>query len=177
MRLPTRLSSPIVAACIPAALAVSLVNMPPVDSGWNSRLNDAFADLDSLRIALTLKTADDGAAPTESQGLEALASGPRLYLDMVKRDPWGHPYAYHVGASGAVVYSVGPNGIDERGGGDDVTTDDKSYRCTDFSSECGVTRRDVMFAGPLLLALAGFALLLWRGGVAGWRLVRGTAKA
>ena len=132
----------------------------------------AFFDLDTLRRAVALKAADDGAAPSETQGLDALVGGGKPQLDTLKNDPWGHRYAYHVGASGPVVYSVGPNGIDEHGGGDDVTTADKSYRCEDFARECGVTREDLEFGGPLAVAAAALALLLWRGIAAGRRLAR-----
>ena len=42
-------------------------------------------------------------------------------------DPWGHPLIYrynHVDYSSPYeLYSVGPNGIDESGKGDDVTSD------------------------------------------------------
>ena len=154
MRLSTLLPSAVVAACIPVALAIGLFNSPPVDSGWNSRLMTALADLDSLRSAVKLKIADDGAAPTEAEGLDVLVHGKTQELDWLKKDPWGHPYAYHVGASGPAIYSVGPNGVDEHGDGDDVTTQDKSYHCVDYARDCGITREDLLVHGSLLLAVA-----------------------
>jgi type II secretory pathway pseudopilin PulG len=35
-------------------------------------------------------------------------------------DPWSRPYIYQVGNSGIKIYSLGPNGRDESGGGDDI---------------------------------------------------------
>lgn len=35
-------------------------------------------------------------------------------------DPWSQPYIYRVEDSGFRIYSSGPDGIDERGGGDDI---------------------------------------------------------
>lgn len=40
-------------------------------------------------------------------------------------DPWGHPYRYHsphgLGSGDVFVYSIGENGVDEGGRGDDVS--------------------------------------------------------
>ena len=35
-------------------------------------------------------------------------------------DPWGHPYVYRHKPDGVMLYSIGPNGVDEGGMGDDI---------------------------------------------------------
>ena len=38
------------------------------------------------------------------------------------KDPWQHDYVYEVGGpKGYKLRSMGPNGVDDKGGGDDVT--------------------------------------------------------
>jgi len=39
----------------------------------------------------------------------------------LRHDPWGRPYVASRGPSGFLVYSVGANGLDEGGHGDDIT--------------------------------------------------------
>ncbi|MCH2101926.1 MAG: type II secretion system protein GspG, partial [Planctomycetes bacterium] len=41
----------------------------------------------------------------------------------VPNDPWGSPYIYRQMANGFMIYSVGPNGQDEGGQGDDVSVE------------------------------------------------------
>jgi len=40
--------------------------------------------------------------------------------DKLPIDPWGNPYHYTKSGSGYMVWSSGPNGIDEQGSGDDI---------------------------------------------------------
>jgi hypothetical protein len=62
--------------------------------------------------------------PDTNQGLKAIAK----YLDVkeIPLDPWGHAYVYACPGtySGAEydLYSIGKNGFDEKGTGDDITS-------------------------------------------------------
>ena len=61
---------------------------------------------------------DCGAYPAESNGLRALVlrldnpkwDGP--YVNVLKSDPWRHPYFYRLVGTGFVVKSLGPDGIE-----------------------------------------------------------------
>ncbi len=74
-------------------------------------------------------------------------------------DPWGQPFRYRTTSEsrGFIVYSVGINGIDEHGAGDDVTDSTKRYRCEDYRHNCD---RNVHFAA-ILAMLVGFTLLVF----------------
>lgn len=54
------------------------------------------------------------------------------------KDTWGRAYIYRVisGSPGYIIYSAGRNGIDEQGGGDDITTGDKIYSCEEYGKGC-----------------------------------------
>ena len=59
----------------------------------------------------------DHSLPAE---LSELSKGGRPLLD-----PWGHPFVYRVGSSLKYqLYSIGPNGVDENGKGDDISNED-----------------------------------------------------
>lgn len=59
-------------------------------------------------------------------------------------DPWGHPYAYRAeGSFEYVIWSFGPNGVDEKGDGDDVTRPRSPHPC----AMCGWPQASV---GPRL---------------------------
>jgi len=76
--------------------------------------------------------------PSTKEGLEALTKGTvhrrpifvhRVNGEIQSRilDPWDHPFAYRRTPGRGepfVLYSVGPNGIDENGKGDDVSNND-----------------------------------------------------
>jgi len=75
--------------------------------------------------ALGAYKADHGRYPTESEGLAALLpSNPNsrnAYVDDNPIDPWGNPFVYRLTPTGGFqVYSTGPNGVDDRGVGDDI---------------------------------------------------------
>lgn len=67
------------------------------------------------------------------------------------------------------LYSVGLNGIDERGAGDDVTDHDKRYSCSDYSVGCPYGAVELLqvvlvlfFASSLLYLAASLSLTLIR---------------
>ena len=84
---------------------------------------ETYDDLALLGFALLAYRADQGAYPDE---LSLLAP---KYIPKIPTDPAnGQPYRYHKLANGFSIYSVGENGIDDRGStydsqppGDDLT--------------------------------------------------------
>ena len=65
-----------------------------------------------------------GVQLTEAQGLGALV-GKGKGFEQEPLDPWGQKYRYRVDSSSAKgfrVYSMGPDRKDDRGGGDDISS-------------------------------------------------------
>jgi general secretion pathway protein G len=130
-----------------------------------------YADLPTLSLVLESFVHDHGEPPTEAEGLSALVCTQPNRTDCINRlfpDPWLHPYAYRriAKAPGYIVYSVGANGIDERGGGDDVVTWPKHYTCREYGVGCVHVVEWLEFPALLLVTLSGlFLLLLVRDGV------------
>ncbi|MEQ8768049.1 MAG: type II secretion system protein GspG [Planctomycetota bacterium] len=84
----------------------------------------AVRDIEQLTIAVTFyKIEHDGQLPKELSDLlrptetypEGVYSGKTL-----PNDPWGRRYVYRVDGNRFVIYSLGENGRDENGDGDDV---------------------------------------------------------
>ncbi len=109
---------------------------------------------------------------------------PEALTDLVEKeliyalypDRWGSDYNYRVEPDGAdfVIYSSGPNRVDEFGGGDDVMLSGKEYgcpvyyRCPTFCERV----RDVAFIGAVVFwPVSVLACMLW-GCLAGFRYVR-----
>lgn len=65
-----------------------------------------------------------GVQLTETEGLKSLVGKGRGFEQMPK-DPWGQEYRYKVDSAspkGFRVYSMGPDRKDDRGGGDDISS-------------------------------------------------------
>jgi general secretion pathway protein G len=90
--------------------------------------------LEDLGVAILMFKRDTGHFPPEIDGLNSLISmpkntenwhGPYITKVFIPSDVWGKPYIYlnpaQYGSKEYDLYSVGPNGIDEHGAGDDVT--------------------------------------------------------
>lgn len=105
---------------------------------------------------------DSGRGVLSSRSLEhqlvsaadpSLASHPR---DVQILDAFGNPFSYRVGADGSVtVYSWGPNGVDEGGGGDDLTPDHP------YPPEPGARAGYLVDLAILLVACALAAVIVW----------------
>jgi type II secretory pathway pseudopilin PulG len=69
-------------------------------------------------------------------------------------DHWGHPYVYSriEGIPGYVLYSKGKDGVDQKGGGDDIVGTDKQYTCEDYRVNC-------FWSAPLVSGIAVLILL------------------
>jgi hypothetical protein len=97
----------------------------------------ADAEISAIRMAIMKRALErEGAAPSDRAGLYAalierrLDAPGRMYYQadpsridpatLLLLDPWGKPYIYNRVGDQFTVYSVGPNGMDEGGTGDDV---------------------------------------------------------
>lgn len=138
MRRSTLIAAVVALTCL-VAVFLMLTSMSSHHRGY--RLTEIRVDIANLSQAVGLYRDDHGDVPTESQGLEALLSGPPPLIDKLPKDPWGKPYLYRRTPSkpGFEIHSAGRNGLDEGGAGDDVTLADKVYRCEDYHVNCGLT--------------------------------------
>lgn len=76
-----------------------------------------------VKVALQVFSFDQDAFPAELTALEvATAAFPDGFLDggAVPHDAWGRALRYVRGSQGYELWSLGPDGIDDEGGGDDV---------------------------------------------------------
>jgi general secretion pathway protein G len=106
------------------------------DLPQKGRVNAAKMQLAAFKTALELYLADNGAPPTQQQGLAALVECPAVppvpehynpggYLDATElpADPWGRPYAYFSPGSETLPYEVVCYGADGEEGGEGFNAD------------------------------------------------------
>lgn len=132
--------------------------LPDLDSR-GFEITRSFLDVQSFDYALGLYHQRHNSYPSEPDGLQALVTDD--LIDRLTNDPWGFAYRYRLDSNGKYkVYSVGINGIDENGVGDDVTNrEKKTYRCEDYGVNCPLTIDEwVMY-----FSLATFLLSLITG--------------
>ena len=105
---------------------------------------------------------ETGSLPTDELGLAQLTTGPSPFMRRVMPDSWGHPYKYRriSTAPGFVIYSVGYNGIDEHGEGDDITTSEKKYSCKEYGIGCAAKISVIMKTIFLLVSLLSLAIFV-----------------
>lgn len=96
--------------------------------------NAAMVQIKNLKNAVEIYQLQVGTAPSN---LEELRTGPtnqslakdfkpgEIWDEEIPVDPWGNKYVYKYDSQTekVMIYSVGPNGTDEGGGGDDITSD------------------------------------------------------
>ncbi len=112
-------------------VGVNLMDLPQ-----RGRAGAARMQLAVFQTALQLYTADNGAPPTQRQGLDALVRRPTAppvpasfkdggYLDapVVPNDPWGRPYAYLSPGSRGEPFEVICYGADGEEGGAGLAAD------------------------------------------------------
>jgi general secretion pathway protein G len=88
----------------------------------NATLRATMMDLQTIATQLKIFQINSDKYPTTSAGLNALVTAKLLKKALL--DPWGHPYVYRCpGRNGSDfdLYSIGPNGLDDNGGGDDIS--------------------------------------------------------
>ena len=85
----------------------------------------ARGDLQAITTQIRMYEMKSGGVQlTEAQGLNALV-GKGKGFEQLPKDPWGQEYKYKVDSSSAKgfrVYSMGPDRKDDRGGGDDISS-------------------------------------------------------
>jgi general secretion pathway protein G len=126
MRTSSRVAS-IVFAISFSVLVFGAVTLP-THTGGSGHLGQARADVSNLGQAVKLFAGDTGALPTNEQGLGILVNGVPQLLDRLPHDPWGHAYVYRriAVSPGFEIHSVGRDGIDEGGSGDDIALSDEA---------------------------------------------------
>ncbi len=96
--------------------------------------NSALVQLKSLKAPLESFNLDIGTYPSTQQGLASLRAAPADLANPAKwsgpyteaeiaTDPWGNPYQYEGGGTQYRIWSFGPNGVNEQGGGDDIAVE------------------------------------------------------
>jgi hypothetical protein len=97
---------------------------------------------------------DHGHLPPAEAAFETLAGE---YIMSVPVDPWRRPYVYRLieEPPGYRIYSVGIDGVDEYGAGDDVIAGSKYYRCDTYGVNC-----PRHFVSDGLFAVSALALLV-----------------
>jgi hypothetical protein len=99
--------------------------IPMFSSIVDLKIDKAFSDLTALRAGLSQFQARHQRYPTTTEGLGILVPD---FVPRILRDPWGNAYAYRAEQQKSyLLYSVGVDGRDEGGAGDDVTTPRKKY--------------------------------------------------
>lgn len=110
-----------------AAFAALLAWLAIRSGGTADAKGKTIARLEVLRIALDEFYKKNQRYPADSEGLAALRSETRGVLEAdppyraVALDGWDRPFVYRIAGEGPpILYSIGPNGIDEQGAGDDM---------------------------------------------------------
>ena len=125
----------IIAMTIVAILG-TVVGLQLHDLPQKGRVNAARTQLVTFKTALEIYAADNGAPPTQQQGLAALVAQPTTppvplkwnpngYLDSrtVPADPWGRPYGYLCPGPDGLPYEVVCYGADGEEGGEKFNAD------------------------------------------------------
>lgn len=102
---------------------------PAAAAGPDAKVQAARDELDRLRAGLTVFRLEHNRYPAELRELAQPDNDyPFGYLPDHQRglvnDPWGRAFVYRLTPEGCELYSVGPNGADEGGKGDDVKSAD-----------------------------------------------------
>lgn len=104
-----------------------------------ARRVSARSQIESYAFALNAYAMDNGAVPTEAQGLRALWQKPQLepvplqwngpYVTReIAPDPWGRPYEYRVPGPEGLAFGIVSWGADGRRGGEGDAADVVSWK-------------------------------------------------
>ena len=108
---------------------------------------------------------EHGRPPDEKEGLAVLVcsapSDEGHCISQLPQDPWSHPYAYRRidRAPGYMVYSIGADGVDQGGAGDDIVTWAKEYSCAEYGVGCLHIVDRLEFLAFWVAGLSGIFLL------------------
>jgi len=152
-----------------ASLAAVIV-IPSFSGIVDLQINKAFSDLAAFRAALSNFEMRHHRYPTEAEGLEVLKPD---FLKRVSRDPWGNSYVYRSKTSATcLVYSIGVDGIDQGGEGDDVTSHEKKYDYATYGVGFRLGASDIAVYLALFVLLASTLVGLVRGAANLWKAWR-----
>lgn len=132
---------------------LSIASPPTLD---HPKIKWAFLQLEELRGAVLRFKTDSGQLPASLMQVQAAG----YLIRGIPSDPWGNEYVYRKNANKFTLYSVGIDGVDERGAGDDVTDRHKHYSCSDYRVGCpfeGVELLQVVLV--LLFAISALYLI------------------
>lgn len=128
------------------SVVAAIATMPMLDShGWWKW--HTLLTIEERTLSVKLFAKDYGRVPTQEEGLDLLIGSPEngtkksqpyLRPQHVPHDIWDSPYIYKVTKSAKqsfIIYSAGPNHIDDEQGYDDVTDHAKDYAC-ELYSDC-----------------------------------------
>lgn len=135
--------------------------LPPIDSHGYWPLTHTSLEIKTISEMIAMNAKESHRIPSNSEELKVVAkeSSEKAYFPL---DHWSHPYVYKVLNANAhqfVVYSAGPDGIDNGGEGDDVVGGSKNYKCELYHS-C-LDAED--YANRVFSFAAAFILLTWIG--------------
>ncbi|MFL6658056.1 MAG: hypothetical protein ACJ8GW_08305 [Massilia sp.] len=161
------------------SIAASLLAISVSIFGVNEYLHPSYiccplvfsvvAEVTALNGAVIQYKEESGNLP---EGLAQVSKAYELSEKGARRDFWGNEFVYHRSADRGrfVLYSIGRNKLDEKGGGDDVVAGPKQYSCKDYGVNCPPSWPEIVrmaslgsFALSLLfLALLAPATIIWR---------------
>ena len=114
----------------------AVVGINLLDQPQKARQNSARMQLETFKTALYMYVSDNGIAPTQRQGLQALVEKPTTepipanyqpngYLDArtLPKDPWGYDYVYLTPGRNGEHFEVICYGADGEEGGDKYNMD------------------------------------------------------
>lgn len=114
----------------------SVVGLNLIDLPQKSRRDAATMQIGTFKTAVQIYAADNGAPPTQRQGLAALVSKPTIppipanyrpsgYLESksIPKDPWGGEYVYLCPGSNGEAFEIICYGADGDQGGDGYDAD------------------------------------------------------
>jgi hypothetical protein len=99
-------------------VASSSLSSPVSGTSWPSSVG---CELRAIAAAIALYRIDNGVLPVHLRQLLApTENADTRYLDLLPRDAWLHDYVYQPADGEFALRSMGPNGLDEQGAGDDI---------------------------------------------------------
>lgn len=137
--------------------------LPAIDSHGYWPLTHTSLEIQSISRIIATNATENHRIPSNVEVLKMLTKGGSENYSVASRlDPWRHPYVYKIlnaNELGFVVYSAGPDGIDNGGDGDDVVAGAKNYKCELYGS-C-LDAKD--YANRVFSISAALVLLTWIG--------------
>ncbi len=101
-------------------------HMPPVeDTHYDDPVPQTFNDLARLQTGVLLYELANSKLPAELHAILGKSDDGTYYIENpghgIGTDAWGNAFVYKLTGEGFALYSVGENGVDENGEGDDIS--------------------------------------------------------